>query len=244
MDRFIEHHIEELEDLLEQYEQMFNDGNNDGDIIIVCEDGEIKVHSYILKTFSKYYKKLIQKKSIGSVKKIDLPYDSGVVCAVISIMYNTKYKNIYFDEYDGMCDFFEIVDFLMLDSIFDDKLNEIYKKYLKSIKKGYFVCDVNDKRPISSWIDILIYINNKNNKYFNQLRNDILSFKTENIVSSYINHEINILESNECHCMHISTFPFVRYSPKPDEKINCIFDANIIPENIIKILRLKALKNY
>lgn len=243
MDRVLQQQIDkfikENNDKITKYKTMFNMGNNDGDVIIICQDENIRVHSEVLESTSEYYR--ICKEIFDTDKIIYLrQFSSKVVKCLMIILYNSTDPVMYFEEWYLMCSFFELTEILLLDEILDEVLDEMYDDYLYHMKKGE---NVSGKKYANLfWIEILIYMNDAYNKYFNKLRTEIINMNLLNIKKSYGKHHKNILQNYDdmCNCFNGKIIHrddenkgFICY-----EKINCIFDPYIIPKDTIKQMEL------
>lgn len=233
MDKIIKQEIEQIikdnNNKITKYKTMFNDGNNDGDVIIVCKDKEIKVHSEVLHKTSEYYRICEETFEFDIDKKLYFDeFDSYIVITCLQILYNSESNNIYFlRNWQCMCLFFVFIELLLLDTILHDKLEEMYDTYISYIKKGIYLD--GKKCNDSFWIEILSYCN-IDNKYLNRLGYTLIRTNFTQIRKSYSKHHNNLLENSnkKCNC--------------GSGKINCIFNPDLVSQHIIDKMQSAILK--
>jgi hypothetical protein len=93
---------------------LFNNGENDGDITMVCADGQIKSHSFVLERFSPVFKKMIAyaRSGCGEIKDalpfgmersdtthIVIDYSTDITKAIVSYMYDNTIENNVWEMY-------------------------------------------------------------------------------------------------------------------------------------------------
>lgn len=164
--------IKQATDEINKYKTMFNNGDNDGDVIIVCEnDIEIKAHSEVLEKTSEYFRGV--KLTFETEKKLYLlEYNDTIVKSVINMLYYSKYNELYFCEWENMCIFFELIEILLLDPILNETIDSIYNDYIICIRNDKDIIG-NERSLESFYFDIIDYVSSIDSKYFVRFNRDL-----------------------------------------------------------------------
>lgn len=103
------YHEEQLEKEYKIYS--FDNGNKNGDVVIKCNDGELKTQSEMLLQCSEYFKDYYESKINGSKNEITLPFNKKTVTHTLTTFYG---ENIcYFEEWNDLVDYFLAVECLL-----------------------------------------------------------------------------------------------------------------------------------
>lgn len=233
MDKIIQQEIDKLIEKrkaeIESYKTMFNEGNNNGDITIVCKDKEVKVHSEVLRKHSEYYRNCEQ--TFDSEKKLCFnEYNNNMICPFISILYESTYDKVYYSaSQTDFFDFFEFADILLLDSIMDERMKEICNIYITNMKRGIYV----NHKPLPDlyWFHLLSGMN-YTNKYFKIFVDELINIYIQDIAKSYITHYIthkdNKSKNNKYMC--------------GNSEYNCVFDKEKVSLDIMRLMKKAACK--
>lgn len=120
---------------------LFNDGNNNGDIMIICEDNiKIKCHSFVLEHETEYWKTLkdfTSKQIVADKPEFKLVYDSKIIIAAINRLYNSDYK------FDLAC--YQIIEVLSLIDMLQVKNFSQIAKELAIIFRRNLTIDIWEK---------------------------------------------------------------------------------------------------
>lgn len=191
--------IKENNDLIAKYKSLFNGGENDGDVTIICKNGEVlHAHSEVLEATSEYYNNI--KSTFYGEKSLSFEnYCAVSVKALLNLLYNETYSDVYHDSSEIICHFFELSELLLLMSKLDKRIQQICNDYIKWINRKVLIC-IN-RYNFSSGISLLKMMGTLDNKYFNQLRTEILKTGIAEIAKMYLVHNSNILNNSlECKC--------------------------------------------
>lgn len=219
----LEQITKEHRDLINKYKTMFNNGDNDGDLYIVCKTKEtFRMHSEVLEATSEYYNNIKHTFNPNSEKKLYFE-QFNIICLqlIINILYNDKYNSVYTTNAEILCQFFELSELLLLKPEIDKKIQLICNNYENWFTKKQNISKVQYTLPHG--IKIIKTMSNTDNKYFNQLRDKIIEVDIKELAKIYLKHNENIFsEDYECDCFENS----------------CIFMNNPIHRDI----KLKVIK--
>lgn len=120
---------------------LFNDGNNNGDITIICEnDIKIKCHSFVLEHETEYWKRFkdfTSRQMVEVKREFKLDYDSEIIIAAINRLYNSNYK------FDLAC--YQIIEVLSLIDMLQVKIFSQISKELAIIFCRNLTIDIWEK---------------------------------------------------------------------------------------------------
>jgi hypothetical protein len=154
---------------------LFNNGQNNGNVTVICKDGDFKAHSWVLKKCSNYYSD-ISHSSIIYLKSFNMT----VVTSLFKILYYNNYftNNIYNElksDISNIFEFFNLVDMILIKEDID--ISEICDHIINNFK-----WTINN----NNFINILNLCVNVDNKHINNLRDYIINNFSENNINKIV----------------------------------------------------------
>ena len=162
-----------------------------GDLTLICKDGQVKVFSEVLHEFSDYYKNQFVFQQIDNPSTLNLSeFRVEIIECVVQSLYSKTYDKEKLDDWKNIIEFFCAADFLLL----SNNAHNIFKSIALSIKSDFvWKRSFNNYYKLFPYTDFIVSTENEYIKFM--IRCFILEYK------DIINREIMSHEKyKNCGC--------------------------------------------
>lgn len=152
----------------------FENGNKNGDVVIKCNDGELKTHSEMLLQCSEYFKDYHESKINGSKNEITLPFNKKTVTMALTTFYGEDI--CYFEEWNDLVDYFLLVEYLLPSNDANIYINKECNSIIDNIKygKGGYKLIDSFRKSSDRMYETVKDVINVDNKYITKINNALI----------------------------------------------------------------------